>query len=110
MATKSPIPLPTGTKRKVFKMTVKYLDPAKVTGLLNDLVYPRNPYGSGYGSKIPTRHRVKVHGVWRRVYVMSYGNAGTAYVNILGKQHVLDNATEYAFMGALSTWDELVNM
>jgi hypothetical protein len=92
-------------------MTVAYLNPAAVTGMCDDLVYPRSPYASGYGPAIPTRHRIKLSdNRWRRVYVMQYGNAGTAYVNVNGMQRVLDNATEYAFMGALSAWEDLVNL
>lgn len=91
-------------------MTVKYLDPTKVTGLLNDLRTLPNPYTTGYGSRIPTKHRVQINGRWRRVYVMCYGNSGSAYVTVNGEHRFLDNATEYAFMGALSTWEDLVNM
>ena len=37
---------------------------------------------SGYGSKIPTPHMVKLPGGkrWRRVYVSIWSNSGTAYV------------------------------
>ena len=37
---------------------------------------------TGYGSKIPTRHMVKLPGSnrWRRVYCCCWSNAGTCYV------------------------------
>ena len=41
---------------------------------------------SGYGSKIPTRYQVELLGRWRRVYVMQYGNAGSAYVVYQGRR------------------------
>lgn len=90
--------------------TMQYLEPRMVTGLKDDLVTPCNPYVTGYGSRVPTRHWVKINNVWRRVYVMQYGNSGSAYVMVNGEHRFLDTATEYAFQGALSTWDDLVNM
>lgn len=41
---------------------------------------------SGYGSRIPTTHMVKLPGSnrWRRVYVCIWSNAGTAYVDTIG--------------------------
>lgn len=41
---------------------------------------------TGYGSKIPTRHLVRLpfDGRWRRVYVTCYSNSGTAWVKWLG--------------------------
>lgn len=35
---------------------------------------------TGYGRRIPTCYMVKHFDRWRRVYVCSYGNAGTAYI------------------------------
>ena len=37
---------------------------------------------SGYGKRIPTRYMIKLEGsdVWRRVYCVIYGNAGSLYV------------------------------
>lgn len=46
-------------------------------------VVPVNPYRipvSGYGKRIPSRYMVKHGGRWRRVYVVQYSNAGTAYI------------------------------
>ena len=44
---------------------------------------------SGYGRKIPTTWQIKVGRVWRRVYVVCYSNAGSAYVLIKGEAHFL---------------------
>lgn len=41
---------------------------------------------SGYGSKIPTAHMVRVEGKWRRVYCAVYSNSGTCYVLINGQR------------------------
>ena len=38
---------------------------------------------SGYGSRIPTRHKVKFNGRWRRVYCRIYSNVGTLYIGRL---------------------------
>lgn len=38
---------------------------------------------SGYGSRIPTRHKVKFHGKWRRVYCRIFSNIGTLYIGKL---------------------------
>lgn len=76
---------------------VTYTDPATVRQLIVDRDAPR--YGqtvSGYGGKIPTRYRVRFSdGHTRRVYVMRYGNAGSAYVVIAGQDHFLDTNTEH---------------
>jgi hypothetical protein len=75
---------------------VTYTDPRDVTGVRTDdqaPTYGRNV--DGYGSKIPTRHSVKLGNRWRRVYVMNYGNAGTAYVIVGGQMQVLDIDTQY---------------
>lgn len=44
---------------------------------------------SGYGSKIPTRWKVKFGGVWRRVYCRIYSNVGTCYVLINGERVII---------------------
>jgi hypothetical protein len=44
---------------------------------------------SGYGSKLTTRHMVKVEGkrdIWRRVYAICYSNAASFFVIIDGKR------------------------
>ena len=45
---------------------------------------------SGYGAKIPTRYRVRHLGRVRRVYVMQYGNAGSAYIVVGGVTQFID--------------------
>lgn len=35
---------------------------------------------SGYGSKIPTRYKVKYNGRWMRVYCRIYSNVGSLYI------------------------------
>ena len=75
---------------------VTYTDPNDVTDVRTDAEAPT--YGrnvDGYGGKIPTRHAVKLGNRWRRVYVMNYGNAGTAYVIVGGQMQVLDIDTQY---------------
>jgi len=64
--------------------------------------YPQpNPYATGYGRKIPTRYMVKYESGkryetsrWRRVYIMQYGNAGSAYIFLRNKEVFLDSETE----------------
>lgn len=42
-----------------------------------------NPYADGYGDAIPTCYWVKLtDNRKRRVYVVAYGNSGSAYVNV----------------------------
>jgi hypothetical protein len=49
--------------------------------LIDDKKAPHNPYRTGYGQRIPTSYRVRVFDQrWRRVYVVQYSNAGTAYI------------------------------
>lgn len=62
---------------------------------------PLNPYPTGYGRKIPTRYwiryengRFDARARWHRVYVMQYGNAGSAYILVRGKTMFLDSVTE----------------
>lgn len=67
---------------------------------------PPNPYPSGYGRKVPTRYMIKYNSGkkyeasrWRRVYIMQYGNAGSAYVLIRNKEVFLDSDTESKLEG-----------
>ena len=72
---------------------VSYLrDVAKITGL-KITVAPRNPYASGYGRKIPASCMITIgdNPRWYRIYVMQYGNAGSAYVNYKGKCLFVDD-------------------
>lgn len=77
-------------------MTVARTDPALVT---DRRVTDRPTYGdtvSGYGGKIATRHMIRYAGRWRRVFVMQYGNAGSAYVVVNGVDTFLDTDTEHS--------------
>lgn len=79
---------------------ITYTDPTLLDAVRSDLRAPKpNPYASGYGPKIPTRHSIRYAGVWRRVYVMRYGNSGSAYVRVKGVDTFLDIPTEYALQG-----------
>ncbi len=78
---------------------VEYTNPNHVSGMrITDI--PR--YGltvSGYGGQIPTRYMIRYLGAWRRVFIMQYGNAGSAYVKVKGNDVFLDTDTEYALEG-----------
>lgn len=41
---------------------------------------------TGYGAKIPTPVMIRYANRWRRVYVTRYGNAGSAFVVIGGRE------------------------
>lgn len=41
---------------------------------------------SGYGARLPSRHMVKYRGTWRRVYLMRYANAASAYIQTKGER------------------------
>lgn len=56
---------------------------------------PRSPSVTGYGPKIPTRYMIQTCSRWHRVYMMQYGNAGSAYILIMGVIHFLDLDTEH---------------
>ena len=45
---------------------------------------------SGYGSKIPTRYKVKHAGRWKRVYMVIFSNAGTCYILHKGAKVTVD--------------------
>lgn len=74
---------------------ITWTDPAKVEAYSCHGQPPANPYATGYGRKIPTRFMLKYEGRWHRVYMMQYGNAGTAYIRHRGADLVLENETEY---------------
>jgi hypothetical protein len=46
---------------------------------------------SGYGKRLRSPRMIRLHGEtrWRRVYVVCYSNAGSAYVVIKGEPHYL---------------------
>lgn len=75
-------------------MGVTYTDPEEVTDTMTTEVPASGQTVSGYGGAIPTRHKIKYLDVWRRVYVMTYGNGGTPYVKVGGESVVLDSATQ----------------
>jgi hypothetical protein len=66
--------------------TVQY---ATITEVAREYVAPTYGSSTGYGRKIPTRYLVRTRegdARWRRVYVMNYGNVGSAYVVVRGKE------------------------
>ena len=53
--------------------------------------YNRPPYLTGYGKKIPTRHKVRAFSNrWHRVYICCYSNAGTPYIVSKGKRYIVN--------------------
>lgn len=70
----------------------------------------RNPYHTGYGAKIRTEYRLMCRGPleaangdryrMRRVYVMCYSNAGSAYVLVNGTPHLLTPEVEALMVAA----------
>ena len=76
-------------------MCVIYLNHFQIDGFAIDNQERSNPYSSGYGRKIPTRYRLLYKRHWRRVYVMQYGNAGSAYVKEGKNELFLSCETEY---------------
>lgn len=65
---------------------VPTLDVNPAINLLSEPMAPANPYRSGYGAKIPTRHKVRVFDQrFRRVYVYQVSNAGTTYILYRGE-------------------------
>ena len=76
---------------------LNYTHPELVTAVHSEQKTPRNPYVSGYGSKIPTRHWMRYNGYWYRVYVMSYSNSGVAYILARGEMLIVDMETEARF-------------
>lgn len=75
---------------------VEYLNPNTLTAVHSDENAPT--YGraaTGYGPKIPTRYRMTTDdGRTRRVYVMAYGNSGSAYIVMAGTDTFLPPGIE----------------
>ena len=92
-------------------MTIDHLDENSII----DRKQTKTPYNksvSGYGSKLPTswmlrlslseekRYSSGLHSFslmtetrrWHRVYVICYGNAGSAYVLVMGKRKYLSDS------------------
>lgn len=79
-------------------MAVKRTEPASVTGVRTTDVPKGGRTASGYGGKIPTASMIEYLGVWRRVYVMVYGNGSTPYVLVKGETFILDIDTQHQVM------------
>lgn len=78
-----------------------HTDPTLVTEIVIDAEAPS--YGqsaSGFGGKVPTRYRIRYAGRMRRVYVMVYGNDGSAYIVVKGVDTFIDTDTEYSIYDA----------
>ncbi len=58
---------------------MKYLDTSTVQER-RETALPAPRTRSGYGSKLPTSHQLRIGGRWHRVYMVCWSNAGTAYV------------------------------
>ena len=71
-----------------------------VVELFRDSRAPRYGYTvSGYGGKLPTEYRIRfTDNRIRRVYVMQYGNGGSAYVVVNGVVVFLDSDIEHDLM------------
>lgn len=64
---------------------IKYLDPANVIEKRQTKA-PPNRRADGYGNKIPTSWELRLKDKrWRRVYVICWSNAGSAYVRVKGE-------------------------
>jgi hypothetical protein len=80
---------------------VEYLEPGRVVSAIADETAPRVRNATGYGRKIPTRYRLKCDdGRTRRVYVMNYGNAGSAYIIMNGRELFLRPETDSQLQAA----------
>lgn len=80
---------------------IVYTIPQNAISFRRDDVLPLNRSKTGYGRKIPTRFMIKydtglASALWRRVYVMQYGNAGSAYILINRRVVFLDSDTEHS--------------
>ncbi len=76
-------------------MTVKWTEPASVTGVRTTDVPEGGRAAAGYGGRIPTASMIEDPGKWRRVYVMVYGNGSTPYVLVKGEEFILDVDTQH---------------
>ena len=45
---------------------------------------------SGYGSKLPTSHKLRINNRWRRVYAICYSNTTTLYIRLNGMRYIVD--------------------
>jgi hypothetical protein len=80
----------------MFEMTkVHPLEPSLIQDYKADEIAPM--YGrnvDGYGSKIPTRHWLKVKNRWRRIYTTIYSNIGTSWIVVDKKTLVVRDALD----------------
>lgn len=82
-------------------MSVRYTDPALVTGVKITDVPTSGQTASGYGGAIPTRYMIRYGSHhWRRVYAMVYANSGSVYIRWAGEELFLDTDTEHRLWGA----------
>lgn len=67
-------------------MPIKYLDVSDVVGKRQTKA-PLNRSRSGYGNKLPTSWQLQLKDKrWRRVYVIQWSNAGSAYILVKGEK------------------------
>ena len=80
-------------------MTLAYTDPKLVSEIwFKPMAHHKAGLqftASGYGGRIPTRWMIRYAGRWRRVYMMVYSNAGTAYIFVKGGKHIVDIDTQH---------------
>ena len=70
--------------------SVSALDVNPSINLIAEPMAPRNRSVSGYGAKIPTRYRARVFdNRFRRVYMVQWSNAGTAYIIYRGLKYAV---------------------
>lgn len=70
-------------------MSIQYLDPKQVVGKRQGKA-PPNRSRSGYGNKLPTSWELQLKDKrWRRVYVIQWSNAGSAYIIVKGEKQFL---------------------
>jgi len=85
-------------------MSIEYTNPKRIDAVdIKDL--PHHKLGlqytaSGYGSRIPTRFRVRyLHADdsrrWHRVYARCYANAASFYIRVGSRALALDTDTEH---------------
>jgi hypothetical protein len=68
----------------VFEETMNYLDMSTVSAR-RSVQPPHVRSRTGYGSKLPTHHQLRVSSRWHRVYAVCWSNAPTYYILKGGK-------------------------
>ena len=90
-------------------MSIEYTNPERVDAVdLKPLwhhIAGKQYTASGYGSRIPTRYRVRYRHMndarlWHRVYAICYSNAATLYIRVGSRKLVLDIDTEHRLQDA----------